>query len=129
MEKEIKEILFVEIQKPDELERSILESLKDIVENLQRFEKFKETRKEKIENINKLGKIVKEINKIIPDLKNSLPETNIRVVSKNKPSGIKKIIKMEKRDPEIVSEKKHVTELQKLESELSEIEDKLRSFR
>jgi len=46
------DILFVEVHQSDEVRRNILESLKDLVENLQRFEKFKEQRKEKIEKIN-----------------------------------------------------------------------------
>ena len=127
--KESKDILFVEVHQSDEVRRNILESLKDIVENLQRFEKFKETRKEKIENINKLGKIIKDINKIIPNLKNSLPETKIRAVSKSKASARKKVIVKEKRSPEEVAKRKPVTELQKLESELGDIESKLQGLR
>jgi len=127
--KESKDILFVEVHQSDEVRRNILGSLKDIVENMQRFEKFKETRKEKIENINKLGKIIKDINKIIPNLKNSLPETKIRAVSKRKISGRKKMITKEKRSPEEVAKRKPVTELQKLESELGDIESKLQGLR
>ena len=127
--KESKDILFVEVHQSDEVRRNILGSLKDIVENLQRFEKFKETRKEKIENINKLGKIIKDINKIIPNLKNSLPETKIRAVSKHKISERKKMITKEKRSPEEVAKRKPVTELQKLESELGDIESKLQGLR
>ena len=127
--KESEDILFVEVHQSDEVRRNILESLKDIVENLQRFEKFKETRKEKIEHINKLGKIIKDINKIIPNLKNSLPETKLRAVSKSKASVRKKVIVKEKRSPEEVAKRKPVTELQKLESELGDIESKLQGLR
>ena len=45
MEKENKDIFFVEVHEPYEVKRIILESLKDIVESLQRFEKFKEIRR------------------------------------------------------------------------------------
>jgi len=127
--KESGDILFVEVHQSDEVRRNILESLKDIVENLQRFEKFKETRKEKIEHINELGKIIKDINKIIPNLKNSLPETKLRAVSKSKASVRKKVIVKEKRSPEEVAKRKPITELQKLESELGDIESKLQSLR
>jgi len=52
MEKENGDIFFVEVHEPSDVKRIILESLKDIVESLQRFEKFKDTRKDKIDNIN-----------------------------------------------------------------------------
>jgi len=41
MEKENEDIFFVEVGNPEEVKRNILESLKEIVESLQRFEKFK----------------------------------------------------------------------------------------
>ena len=84
MKKESKELFFVEVREPKEVKRNILESLKGIVENLQRFEKFKETRKAKIEAINKLGASIKEINKLLPSLKNLLPEAKIRAVRASK---------------------------------------------
>lgn len=121
-------MFFVEVNQSDEVKRNILESLKEIVENLQRFEKFKETRKEKIENIEKLGKIMKEINKVVPRLKESLPETKIRA-KKVSNGNEKKVVAVEKKTPEEVAKRKPATELQKLESELTDIEDKLRSLR
>jgi len=128
MEKENGNIFFVEVHQPEDVKRNILESLKDIVENLQRFEKFKETRKDKIEHINKLGNIVKEMNKLIPSIKNSLPEAKIRAISKRKAPRREKIITREKKAPE-EGKRKPVTELQKLESELTEIEGKLQGLR
>jgi len=128
MEKESKDIFFVEVHESDLVKRNILESIKEILENLQRFEKFKEIRKEKIENINKLGKVIKEINKIIPNLKNSFPETKIRAVKVNKVKE-KKTIRVKKKTPVEIDKTEPVTELQKLESELSEIESKLQGLR
>jgi len=121
LEKESKNIFFVEIHDSEGVKRNVLESLKDIVESLQRFEKFKETREDKINQINNLGKIVKEINKLVPRLKNSLPDAKIRVVKTGKPKHHAK-----KKPEEMGEEAKEepVTELQKLESELSEIEGK-----
>ena len=121
-------MFFVEVNQSDEVKRNILESLKEIVENLQRFEKFKETRKEKIENIEKLGKIMREINKVVPRLKEALPETKIRAKKVIKEKG-KGAVVVEKKTPEEVAKRKPATELQKLESELTEIEDKLRGLR
>ena len=129
MVKENENIFFVEIHESDDVKRNILESLKDIVENLQRFEKFKEIRKDKLSNINKLGNIIKEVNKIIPNLKNALPDTKIRAISKSKSMDIKKEILKVKRKPEEVASRKPITELQKLESELTDIEGKLRELK
>ena len=129
MEKEHKDIFFVEVHKPEEVRRGILESLKEIVENLQRFEKFKELRKKKIARITHLGKIVKELNKIVPNLKNALPEAKIRAIGdgKHKTHGKRKTI-TGKKDEDAEAKKKPITELQKLESELNEIESKLGSL-
>ena len=121
-------MFFVEVNQSDEVKRNILESIKEIVENLQRFEKFKETRKEKIEKIEKLGKIMKEINKIVPQLRGALPETKIRTKKVSKGEQ-KKTVAVEEETPREIAKRKPVTELQKLESELSEIENKLRSLR
>jgi len=128
MEKENGDIFFVEVHEPSDVKRIILESLKDIVESLQRFEKFKDTRKDKIDNINKLQKIVKEINKLIPRLKNSLPEAKIRVVDTVSKHPKKRAVKDIKK---VAAEetKKPTTELQKLEDELSDIEGKLGGLR
>ena len=132
MEKD-KDAFFVEIREPNEIKRNILESMKDIVEGLQRFEKFKDIRKDKIHNIDRLRKTVKEINKLVADLKSALPESKLRAINlkpvlkegQKSKSGKKKKHKKSK-EPE---EKKPVTEIEKLESELGAIEEKLGSLR
>ena len=129
MEKQSKDIFFVGIHESDEVRRNILESLKDIVENLQRFEKFKEARKVKIENINKLGSIINEINKLLPNLKNSLPETKIRAVKVNRVKETVAVKTVKTKTPVEIVKRKPLNELQKLESELGEIEDKLKDLK
>ena len=120
-------IFFVEVRESDEIRRDVLESIKEIVKNLQRFENFKEIRKKKIESINILEKAISEVSKIIPDLKKSLPGVKIRAVGKRK-SRRKKVITKGKKTPEEIAKRKPVTELQKLESDLSEIENKLQGL-
>ncbi|MDP6648248.1 MAG: hypothetical protein QGH34_02555 [Candidatus Woesearchaeota archaeon] len=120
-------IFFVEVRESDEIRRDVLESIKEIVKNLQRFENFKEIRKKKIESINRLEKAISEVSKIIPDLKKSLPGVKIRAVGKRK-SRRKKVITKGKKTPEEIAKRKPVTELQKLESDLSEIENKLQGL-
>ena len=126
MEENDKDIFFVEIRESDEIRRNVLETIMDIVKNLQRIENFKEARKKKIENINKLWNFVCEINNILPNLKICLAEAKIRVESKRK-SSKKKII-TKKKTPDEIAKRKPVTELRKLESELSEIESKLQGL-
>ena len=133
MEKESEDILFVEIRGPSEVRRNILESLKNIVETLQRFEKFKHLRKEKIHSINKLSNDLKRMNKMLSDLKNAVPETKLREIK------IKSILKEEekekpkkkkhgKRHKEAEERQKPLTEVDRLESELGAIEEKLRGL-
>ena len=126
MEKE-KNIFFVEVHEPDEVRRNTLESLKVIVENLQRFEKFKGIRHDKIELVHRLDRTIKEINKLIPDLKKALPDAKIRAVAQHKHIGRKRA--SAKKDQEESVKEMPMSELQKLESELSEIEGKLSSLR
>ena len=130
MERE-EDVLFVEVREPSEVRRNILESLKNIVETLQRFERFKHIRKEKIRSINKLSSDLKGINKMISDLKSAIPETKLREIK------IKSILKEEekpkkkkhgKRHKEAEEKQKPLTEVDRLESELGAIEEKLRGL-
>ena len=127
--KEEKDIFYVEVREPNEVRRNILESLKDIVESLKRFEKFKEAGKEKIHNINKLRGDIKELNKLVTNLKNALPESKLRDI-KIKPvlSEGKKTKKRKHKKKEEVEEKRPAKELERLESELGSIEEKLQSL-
>ena len=144
-------IFFVELKEPDEIKRSFLECLKSIVENLERFEKFKISRKKKIikinklksiakeigmsasnlkknfpeSNLNKLGITVKEFDKMVSNLKSELPESHIRKI-KNKEKTKKKKTQIIASKSE--SERKPTSEIEKLESELSAIEDKLKGL-
>jgi hypothetical protein len=133
MEKEDKDIFFVEIKGSHDVRRNVLESLKDIVENLQRFEHFKNIREEKVKRINRLRVLIKDLHKLVSDLKHPLPESKLKVlkqrksgVSKTKkPKTVKKAIPQEAQKPQ---KKKANSELEKLESELSQIESKLSSL-
>ena len=127
MEMENKDIFFVEVDNPGDVKRNILESLKEIVENLQRFEKFKETRKDKVDNVNKLRNIIKEINKLVPRLKQSFPEAKIRAIKTVSRQPKMKVVKGKNISVEKI--KKPPTELQKLEDELGQIESKLQGLR
>ena len=134
------ELFFVRVKEPNEVRRNILETLKEIVETLQRFEKFKGIRQEKLGKINKLRGLLKDANKMFGNLKAKMPQTNLRAVvvketsrrfekSSAKTSRKKrKNAKQAGEKPEAKAPKKEMTEMEKLESELSAIEGKLKSL-
>ena len=126
------ELFFVEVKDHGEIRKNILETLKDILEVLQRFEKFKHIRHEKLEKINRLRTLLKDANKILGLLKGKLPQTNLRatVVKETPKAHSKAHHKKNKKSkqPEEKVSKKEKTELEKLETELNAIEDKLRNL-
>lgn len=132
MEKE-EEILFVEVREPSEVRRNILESLKNIVEALQRFEKFKHLRREKINRINKLSNELKGMNRTLSDLKNAIPETKLREIKiksvlKEEKEGKPKKKKHSRRHKDAEEKQRPLTEVERLESELGAIEEKLKGL-
>ena len=121
------ELFFVEVKEPAEVRRSILEALKEILELLQRFEKFKHIRHEKLAKIQKLRGLVKDANKMLGNLKAKLPQTNFKTyIPKEQKQPKKSIQKKEAKEEK--APKKGKTELERLEAELSAIENKLKSF-
>lgn len=130
-------LFFVQVKEPSEIRRNILETLKGIVEALQRFEKFKHMRHKKIEQIQKLRGLLKDANKMLGTLKLKLPQTNLRAtVAREAPTypvhakevHHKKKKKGKSAKSEEKAPKKEPTEIEKLEAELSAIESKLKSL-
>ena len=115
------EILFMGIKDPAELRRAVHESSKGILESLERYERFKSIRARKIAEITRLKSTIREINKLILRLKSELPKTELPGLKKEKKA---KAVKKPKAVPKPVPTKEH-TELEKLESELDEIDKKL----
>lgn len=115
------EILFVGIKDPDEVKRAILESSRGTIESLERYERFKLIRAKKIAEITRLKGTINEINRLILRLKSELPKPKLPEPEKGKKA---KAIKKPKTQPNLAP-KKEFTELEKLESELSEIDKKL----
>lgn len=133
------ELFFVEVKDPGEVRRNILETLREILSVLQRFEKFNNIRQEKLEKIQKLRILVREANKMLNELKRSLPQTNLRAaVVKETPHHVNQVshkkkkkgksANEEKAEKQVKMPKKQMTELEKLESELNAIEGKLKSL-
>ncbi len=137
-EKEEEQIFYVGLKDPIEIRRSILESSKEIVQYLQRFERFKKIRSEKAEEIAKLRVVMKDITKMVRKLKTSLPKTKLRAPIHNHEFKVKKQelveeikelkiqnVKGIKEKVSVPKKKQEVSELEKLEAELSEIESRL----
>ena len=135
MKEQSNELFFVQVKKPNEVRKDILETLRKIVETLQKFEKFKHIRHEKLEKIRHLGVLLKQANKILGDLRLKLPQTNLRATAVREASSQpKKMHHNKKKKIQAAEEKsekapkKELTEIDKLEAELSAIESKLKSL-
>jgi len=124
------EVFFVGIRDPVEVRKTLLENTRDVVQILQRFERFKQVREEKAQEVLILKNDIKELNRLVNKLKSSLPKTKIRIklqqeeaaAKKQKPVEEKK--KVEKKQ-EVPVKKKELSDLEKLERELGDIEGRL----
>lgn len=125
------QLFFVRIKEPVEVRRNILETLKEIVEVLQRFEKFKQLRHEKLEKINKLRALLRQANRMLGDLRGKLPQTNLRAAAARE-APVHHAHHKKKKKPKASGQKepqkKELTQVEKLEAELSAIESKLKSL-
>ncbi len=129
VKKEGNELFFVQVREPTEIRRNIFETLKEIVEVLQRFEKFKQIRHEKLEKINHLRVLLRQTNKMLGELRSKLPQTNLRAtVAREMPVHKHHKKKKKAKAAEEKAPKREVTEVEKLEAELSAIEAKLKSL-
>jgi hypothetical protein len=145
------DVFFVGIKDDREVKRNILESMKDILQSLQKFEDFRHTRLEKNRSILELKRVVKEINSLVGKLKVSLPKSNINVkltseeikieediieMGKEKEQEVETQVKSQSRDSkleedasvEVNTKKIGKKDIDKLESELSMIESRLQGL-
>ena len=138
-------VFYVGVKDPIEIRRSILESSKEMLQYLQRAEKFKEVRKEKTEQIVKLKETMNDVHVLVRKLKAHLPKTGLRsktpkeikfevhkIEAKEKAKEHKEEEKQKpkkhhhhKKKVEAEAAPKEASELEKLEAELGEIENRL----
>ena len=153
--KEAEEVFYVGLRDPVEVRRNILESTREAVQFLQRYEKLKSIRDEKREASKLLHNDIKELKALVNRLKRVLPKSKLRIKlhkehvlvkcsrcgakfdtktdlekHQKKHKKKKKKAKAEKKAPAKKveapkEETKPLTELEHLESELSDIESKL----
>lgn len=131
MNEQNNELFFVQLKQPSEVRKNILETLREILEILQKFEKFKRLRHEKLENVNKLSNLLKETNKMFGALKLRMPQTSLRtnIARQTAPQTKKIVAKKKKKDATAKKPvKRHISEVEKLETELSAIEGKLKGL-
>jgi len=126
------DVFFIGIKEPALSRRLMLECVKDVIKSLQKYEKFRLIRKKEIESLFELKNIINEIDMLNLQLKGALPKTKLRIVPKKKnvkEEPIKKHEiaehkkKLHKTEHKIIYRKP--SELEKLESELNDIESKL----
>lgn len=120
-------LFFVQLKEPADIRRDILETLKDIVIILQKLEKFKDMRQKKFESIQKLRLLMRQANKMMGELKGKLPQTELKPVILKERASIRRPEPQQKK-PSEQPKKREMTELEKLEAELGDIEGKLRSL-
>ncbi len=136
------EVFYVQIQNPTEFRRSLLEASRDMLRGLQKYEDLKKIRAKKEKEISHLKSVIKEINNLVNQAKNSLPSVSVKVAEQAKPKKEKKTKKGKKKASKKKSGKagKKETEaepkkegkpkeVKELESQLKEIEGKLASLR
>jgi uncharacterized protein YfkK (UPF0435 family) len=117
---EKKEIFYVGLKDPTEVRRNLLEASRDIVVFLKTYENFKRVRVQKIQEIEKLKLSIQEVTRILNKLRRELPKTRLREKPEEviKKGGKRKIMVPRKATAE--------NEIERLESELSAIESKLK---
>ncbi|MBC8501051.1 MAG: hypothetical protein H8D38_04785 [DPANN group archaeon] len=115
---------FRRIENPNNLRREVLESSKEIIQNLKSYQKILDIREKKTEKIKELKVQIKEINLFLDKLRDDFPAELVSKFEgehkkKEKPSGKKKAKEKKIAEP---------SELTKLENKLSDIENKLKSL-
>ena len=128
MKKETKkEIFFVQIRDPSGTRKEVLETLRSIIGMMQKFEKLKQMRHEKLEKIHSLRVLVRQTHRLMGELKTRMPQTDLKVElpkqKKEEPKVVKPLPKKEEKP-----KRKVISEIDRLEYELKDIEGKLRTL-
>lgn len=148
-------VFYVGIDDTKELKKTLIESMRDSLVFMQKYENIISIREKKKESINTLKKLFKEITKLVSELKTKLPESEIhKKLNNNQVKAEKEMIgdalekrksdqkqteKSDKKNDVIISksrkkvenskiENKSPSEMEKLESQLKELENRLKQF-
>lgn len=120
-----KEVFYVNINNSHDLRRAILETSKQVIENLHSFEKYKTKRAERIKAMEELIINFRGINEISSQMKIDVPKIKFPAFKQNIE------IKRKKEKVEVKKEFEHETdeELKKLEAAISQIENRLEEIK
>ncbi|HLD42891.1 MAG TPA: hypothetical protein VJB08_02790 [Candidatus Nanoarchaeia archaeon] len=122
----MEDTMFVSIEDPIAIRRTLLQGSKEIITALQRYEAFQYTQEMKIREVFILKNLMVEISKLGKSLEDALPVHHIRKNVDTKRAELKKKIddQPRARRPQM-PRPKPVSELDRLEEELNAIESKL----
>ncbi len=114
------ETYYVNIREPAETRKKLLETSRQVVIALQKYESFKLKKMNKQDVAEKLRKNFKEINELIARLKKEMPQI---------PARKKIVLHEDKKTPQRISVPKGKRDIEDLERELGDIENKLKGLR
>jgi chromosome segregation ATPase len=125
-----KEAFFVAISDSMPVRTGLLESRKLVLTSMKTFAALKEIRKRKAEQKAHLRKNLRQLSSIIGHVKSKLPHIDVpsvEVMPEKKEAKKEKAKEKSKELPKVEEKKKH-TEIDRIEAELAEIENKLSSL-
>ena len=117
--------LFAGIREPIEIRRNILESSKDVIESLKKFQRFESLRNARHKEAAHLRQTVVDLNRLLSRLRAKLPKAKLKL------EAVREVLKPKKIEAPLPQEqntdapKKQASEVDRLQSELDEIEAKL----
>lgn len=123
------DIFYVGIENHVSVRRSILETSKSIINFLQRYEKLKALRSEKHAQVSKLRAIYDDVVGMMAGIKAELPRVDVRSLPRGRearPITVKTDAKALHAQPREARPARHAVD--RLEAELSEIEQKLKTI-
>jgi len=125
---EKEEPIYVGLENPVEIRRALLESSKNLIKILQENESRKQKREQKHRLVAELKEILKDLTQLLGQLRSQMPKVKMSSLPKKfKPAAPVMLLKKEIRTFKPLPKPRpiHLSEAQKLENELKDIEDKL----
>ncbi|MBI4438959.1 hypothetical protein HY640_03445 [Candidatus Woesearchaeota archaeon] len=119
------DVFYVGIDEPSQLRRSVLEASKDLIRFMQRYERLKAVRSEKYAQTARLRALYHEVIGLISDLKADLPRVDVKSLPRYEDEPKKKAQQPEQVEKKVV---KRMSGVERLEAELGQIEEKLRTL-
>jgi len=128
------ELFYVGINHKNELRRAILESSKEMIQALKAYRHIKDLETQKTDMIHDLNHIMADVRKLDNKLKSQLPKLSLptvkpKSIDKSKSQTSFRPTSQAKSQPIPAVMKPKLSEVDKLEQELMEIENKLKRLR